>query len=253
MSKIKLIKNRDIPLNIPSFSCDDNVVGEHMNDHPLTQLLNCYGFTCFVGKPGQGKTSLSIALMTQKKPRIYRKTHHCMLIMMPTNSINSMKNNPFKVLPPENFYNELNDETITSVYNRIVDNRRNNKKTILYIDDCTADLKHSRYVEHKLKEIVYNRRHNMCNIIITSQSYVNLPLDIRKTLTSVFMFKPSKKEMELLFSELIESSKDKFMDIMRFAFNKSHNFLFVNITTQRMFCNWDEIILSNDDEENPEK
>ena len=76
MSKIKLIKNKEIPLSIPDFTCDSNVLGDHLNDHPLTSLLNCYGFTCVVGKPGQGKTSLAIALMTQKNPKIYRKTHN---------------------------------------------------------------------------------------------------------------------------------------------------------------------------------
>jgi len=123
-------------------------------------------------------------------------------------------------------------------------------KTLLFIDDMTADLKRSKFVETILKKIVYNRRHLKCNIIITSQSYVNLPLDIRKTITNLFMFKPSKKEMELLFTELVESRKEMFMDIMRYAYKDSHNFLFININSQRMFANWDELIIKeNDDEE----
>ena len=247
---IKLLKNKEIPLDIPDFSCDKNVLGEHLNSHPLTALLNCYGFTCIVGKPGQGKSSLAIAFMTQSKPKIFKKTHHKVLVMMPSNSINSMKKNPFAVLPPENFFNELNETTIQQVYSILEENTAKDLKTLLFIDDCTADLKRSKIVETTLKKIVYNRRHLKCNIIITSQSYVNLPLDIRKTITSVFMFKPSKKELEILFTELIESKKESFMDIMRFAFDKPHNFLFVNINSQRMFVNWNELIISEDEDEN---
>jgi DNA replication protein DnaC len=94
---IRIKKNEEIPLEIPHFNCDDNAVGDHLNDHPLTQLMNVYGFLCVIGRPGSGKTSLTISLMTQKKPKIYRKTHHHMIILMPHNSIGSLKNNPFKV------------------------------------------------------------------------------------------------------------------------------------------------------------
>ena len=114
---------------------------------------------------------------------------------MPQNSINSLKKNPFAVLPPENFFNELNEGTIQQVYNNLESNTSQGLKTLLFIDDCTADLKRSKFVETMLKRIIYNRRHLKCNIIITSQSYVNLPLDIRKCISSVFMFKPSKKEI----------------------------------------------------------
>ncbi len=204
-----------------------------------------------MGRPGSGKSSLAIAFMTQSKPKIYKKTHHKVLVMMPSNSINSMKKNPFAVLPPEKFFNELNETTIQQVYN-ILEDTAKDMKTLLFIDDCTADLKRSKIVETTLKKIVYNRRHLKCNIIVTSQSYVNLPLDIRKTITSVFMFKPSKKELEILFNELIESKKESFMDIMRFAYDDPHNFLFVNINSQRLFKNFDEIIITEDDDDENE-
>jgi len=246
---IKLKINKNIKLDIPQFNCDSNVLGDHLNEHPLTALLNCYAFTCIIGKPGQGKSSLAIALMTQKEPKIYKKTHHNMLIMMPQNSINSLKKNPFACLPPENFYNELNEDTIQDVYNKLESNTALDLKTLLFIDDMTADLKRSKFVETILKRIVFNRRHLKCNIIITSQSYVNMPLDIRKCITNIFMFKPSKKEMEVLFEELIEAKKKSFLDIMKYSFDTNHNFLFINITSQRMFRNFDEMIIDEEDDE----
>lgn len=249
MYKIRLLKNKDVSLDIPKFNCDNNVLGENLNDHPLTTLLNTYGFTVVIGKPAQGKTSLAIALICQNKPKIFRKTHHRVLVMMPQNSINSMKKNPFACLPSENFFNELNEGTIQQVYNILEENTAKDFKTLLFIDDMTASLKGSKFVETTLKKIVYNRRHLKTNIIITSQSYVNLPLDIRKCISNLFMFKPSKKEMEILFNELIESNKDKFMDIMRFTFDKVHNFLFVNINSQRLFKCFDELIFDNENDD----
>ena len=243
---ITLIKNKDIPLDIPKFLCDDSVVGDHMKEHSWTELLNNYGFLCCIGRPASGKTSLAIALITQKEPKIYRKTHHHIILMMPLNSIHSLKKNPFKCLPQENIYGELNQETITDVYNKIDKWSKDDEKTLVFIDDMTADLKS---VAITLKKIIYNRRHLKTNIIITGQSYVNLPLDCRKTITNLILFKPSKKEMEIIFDELIESKKDKFEDIMRYAYDEKHNFLFVNIPTQRIFKNFDELIIKNDGED----
>jgi hypothetical protein len=88
--KIRLEKNDDIKLDIPKFVCDENAVGEHLNAHPLLKLLNIFGMLCVVGRPQSGKTSFAISFITQKKPKIYRKTHHHVIIMMPTNSIRSL-------------------------------------------------------------------------------------------------------------------------------------------------------------------
>ena len=141
----------------------------HLNEHPLTQLLNCYGFLCLIGRPGQGKTSMAISLITQNNPKIYKKTHHHIIIMMPQNSINSFKNNPFEKL--EHIYGELNDVTIKTVYDNISDFSSNDEKTLLFIDDMTADLKKSKFVQDTLKKLIYNRRHLKLNLIITAQSY----------------------------------------------------------------------------------
>ena len=56
------------------------------------------------------------------------------------------------------------------------------------------------------------------------------------------------KEMELLFQELIENKKELFLDIMKIVYNDKHNFLFINVPTQSMFKNWDELIIKEDGE-----
>jgi len=249
---ISVVKNKKIKLDIPQFSCDENCVGEHLNEHGLLKLLNVYGFLCIIGRPGSGKTSLAISFITQKKPKIYVKTHHHVLICMPQVSINSLKINPFKKLPEENFYNDLTDISICDIYNKLEEYSKNDQKTILFIDDMTASLKASKYIQETLKKIIYNRRHLKCNIIITAQSYNNIPLDVRKNIQNLILFKPSKKEFECVFLELLENKKDICLDIMKMVYKKSHAFFFLNVPSQRMFSNWDEIVVHEDSDDESE-
>jgi hypothetical protein len=169
-----------------------------------------------------------------------------MIILMPANSIGSLKKNPFSVLPSENIYHELTDKSIHEIYNKIDGYSEKDEKTLLFIDDMTADLKRSKFIQETLKKLIYNRRHLKCNLIITAQSFTNIPLDIRKNIQNLILFKPSKKEMELVFAELFETKKDIFLDIMRMAFDEKHNFLFLNIPSQRLFKNFDEILIQDD-------
>ena len=111
----------------------------------------------------------------------------------------------------------------------------------------TADLKRSKFIQETLKKLIYNRRHLKCNLIITAQSFTNIPLDIRKNIQNLILFRPSKKEMELIFDELFETRKSIFQDIMRMSYDDKHNFLFLNIPSQRLFKNFDELIINEDD------
>jgi hypothetical protein len=98
-----------------------------------------------------------------------------------------------------------------------------------------------------LKRMIYNRRHLKLNIVMTAQVYPNIPLDIRKCITNLIMFKPPKMELEKVFEELIESKKESFEDIMKIVYDEPHNFLFVNVPSQKMFKNFDEIIIDDED------
>jgi hypothetical protein len=49
--------------------------------------------------------------------------------------------------------------------------------------------------------------------------------------------------MENIFNEQIEQFKDNFMNIMKNVYDKSHTFLYINTNSQRLFKNFDEIII----------
>jgi hypothetical protein len=167
---------------------------------------------------------------------------------MPKNSIASMAKNPFKSVKEEKHFEDLTDENIDKVFRETEGNSARNEKSLIYIDDMTASLKASYSIQETLKKIVFNRRHNKTNLIITAQSYINIPKDLRKTITNLILFRPSKTEFEDVFRELFESSKEHTQKIMKLAFLKPHSFLFLNVPTQRMFINWDEIIINEEGE-----
>ena len=49
--------------------------------------------------------------------------------------------------------------------------------------------------------------------------------------------------MENIYLEHVEQYKEDFMNIMKNVYNERHNFLYLNTNSQRLFKNWDEIIL----------
>jgi hypothetical protein len=52
--------------------------------------------------------------------------------------------------------------------------------------------------------------------------------------------------MQNLFEELIEQKKEYMLDIMKFAYDKPHQFLFINTDTGRTFKGFDEIVIDDD-------
>ena len=40
---------------------------------------------------------------------------------------------------------------------------------------------------------------------------------------------------------------DKINEIVKIVYDKPHNFLFINVDSQKMFKNWDELIFNEDE------
>ena len=94
---IEIKKNKELILDIPEFTCDNNPLGEHLNKYEILAHLNSFRFTAIIGKPGSGKTSLLISFLTGKgKKKVFRKVFDHIHLVMPKSSRESMKNNPFK-------------------------------------------------------------------------------------------------------------------------------------------------------------
>jgi len=248
-STIEIKKNKKLNLKVPTFTCDGSI-NDNLNNYDMLQNLNGFKFTILIGKPGSGKTSLMVAWLNGKgDKKIFRKVFDHVVVVMPSSSRASMKKNIFKNHPPEKLFDELDYHTVTSIENMLSNSSDEKETTLLILDDVGASLKNNE-IQKQLRKIIYNRRHMKVHIIMLLQSYVSIPREIRKLANSVIMFKPSKVEFEVLFEELFETKKEEAMKIMRVAFTKPHDYIFLNVDSQRIFKDYDELIIKNNNLDN---
>ena len=100
-------------------------------------------------------------------------------------------------------------------------------------------------IKKLLKEIVMNRRHKHVSIYFLVQTFFSIEKDIRKLFSNLFIFKVSKHELNTIYDELIERKKEYIDEIIKIIYNKPFNFMFINTDTQRIFKNFDELIIED--------
>lgn len=243
---LKIKHNKSIKLDIPEFTCD-KPLGPHLEKYDMLNQLNGFYFNCICGRPGSGKTSLLISLLTgKKKQKVFRKVFDNIVVVMPSTSRGSLKKNIFENHPEEKLFERLDLSTITSIHNTLQESSKEKEKTLLILDDVGSELK-MLDIQQKLRQIIYNRRHLKCTIMILVQSYMSMPLEIRKMLNNIFLYKPSKMEFEKLFEELFETKKQLAYDILKMAYQDKHDWLLLNVVNQRLFKKFDEIIIHEDE------
>ena len=113
------------------------------------------------------------------------------------------------------------------------------------MDDVQSALKDSE-IQKLLLHMVNNRRHSYASIWLLCQSYKTIPLMVRSALTNIFVFKISKKDMGEIFTEQVETDYDKFTNILANSFKKSHEFIFIDSASKKLFINFDEIIYNTE-------
>jgi AAA15 family ATPase/GTPase len=247
MASLELKKNKKLSLDIPEFNCDHNPLGEHLNKYEMLSHLNCFGFTGIIGKPGSGKTSLLVSFLTGKKDKkVFRKVFDHVVLVMPTSSRSSIKKNPFANHNPDKMYEDLDYDSISTIHSNLKLSSAENETTLLILDDIGATLKNTE-LQKLFRKIIYNRRHLKVHVFVLLQSYLSVPKEIRKIFTNLIMFKPSKVEFQNLFDELFETKKDLAIDIMNMTYDVPHQYLFLNIESQRLYKNFDEIIIHDKD------
>jgi GTPase SAR1 family protein len=233
---MKIQKNKAPKLKPCKMNCDTGL-HKKLDNYELSKFMNCHATNLFIGKPGSGKTSLVVSLFQSKN--VFYDVFHNIYLFQPSHSRASMEDDIFDSI--ENKYDELTYENLEEVMNQIKEEDPDYCNCIIF-DDQTAYLK-DKSIKKLLKELIYNRRHLRTSVFFLCQTYMSIEPDIRKLFSNLFIFRVSKKELEKIFEELVEESKDSVLPISKLVFREKYNFLFINTDSGRLFKNWDEIIL----------
>jgi shikimate kinase len=240
---IRIKENNKPDIQKIKFECDVEL-HKKLNDFPLTkEFMNKSNTTVFIGRQGSGKTSLMINIVK----RLYKKCFHYIYVFMPQTSRNSLANNIFdKYLPGEQIYEELNQETISDLYARLKENSASGYKSLVIYDDVQKALKNNS-VLLSLKNIIANQRHLGVVNLILLQNYMALDKSLREIISNIVLFKLNKTQTERIFLECVESARDKFEEIRNIVFDKPYTWMFINLSSQRIFKEWDEVIYEPED------
>jgi len=241
---MRIIKN-DLSenLEIPEFSCD-----KLLSENIPPPLPNQNFAMAITGRPQSGKTSLLIALLTNKKPyKCYKKVFHHVILFMPQSSMKSLKKNIFEKISDEQKFDELTLENLEMAYELVKMWREEGHQTLIIFDDMTSSLKINE-IQKRLKQMIFNMRHLKISLIFLSQSIIAIPPEIRRNLSHIITFKPAMKEWEIYCNEFLNmASRDREI-LYDFVFDKNHNFLFNDMKKGKLYKKFDEIVFESDEE-----
>ena len=97
-------------------------------------------------------------------------------------------------------------------------------------------------------ELMMNRRHMRISVIFLVQTFYSVSREMRRLFTNFFIFKVNKKALTEIFDEILEEqNKELINDVAKIVYDKPHSFLYINSDNGRIFKNWDEIIIKEDD------
>lgn len=236
---VELKENPEPNLKKPKFVVDGKLA-DKLDDYEITKLMNKHNFTLFLGKAGSGKSTLLVSLL--QTPTLFKKVFHTIILFCPPNSRASIKNDFWSVLPEEQIYDELTIENLQEAYETAEANASEGFRTLIVLDDVQKALKGE--CEKMLLHMVNNRRHASLSIWLACQTFKSIPRQVRQGLTDMFVFKINKNETQNIFDEILELPHEVFVDIQKILFKKPHDFFYINTATQRLFYNWDEVLIT---------
>ena len=218
----------------------DSVIHEKLERFPMVK--DCFStnhFTVIVGKMGQGKTSLAVSLIKKVMPKCYENIY----VVMPEASRRSIDNDIFgKNLPGDQLYDDLNDEVLDDLYAKINENCENGENSLLLIDDFQQRFKNPA-VSQGMEKLINKQRHLHLTCILLQQNFQKLPKPLRELACNIICFNIGKSQLEKIFEEVMQMTRDKYEQIIHFAFQETHDWICINLhKSKNIYKMFDQII-----------
>lgn len=229
--KIRVKKNDNLTVNKINMSCDNS------RPKKLDDALQWHFATLVSGGPGSGKSNLWMNLIT-KKGKFYWKMFDKIHIFSP--SLHTISKAIH--LPEEQLISDFNMELLQY----IIDNADPEHETLIIIDDFAAELKKN---IRPMLRVVWNRRHLKTSIIIVTQKYNAVPLELRTAMSSIISFNKNKRELDDIYNEHVHIERPLFESIVDMAFAKRHNFIYLKLDefeNDKYYINFDKVVIEDD-------
>jgi hypothetical protein len=244
--KINLLKdNDDLEIKKIEFVCD-NGLHEKLNKYEYTKSCNTHRFYYIVAPPASGKSNFTQNMF--KNPKIFKKVFNHIYYFSPSSS--SLKDDIFNKLPEYKRFTELNQENLDYVLNStsVLDK---DEKTMIVFDDVITAFKKDKDLLSNFQKMILNRRHigGGISLMVISQVYNLLPLQLRKAVTHLIILNPRMKEFNLMNEEYFNLDNKNIKKIKEYFFDKKYNFLTYLPDENVYFKNFDKVIIDEDDDD----
>lgn len=201
------------------------------NDGMINKMLPQHPFTCCLVAPrGSGKTTLIANLLLNSN--FYYRYFHKVYIFCPTRKMDSKWD--YIQIPDDQFFDEFDEQELQKIIDEQIANNEevdpDERRRILIIFDDLADEFQASRRRSPLTKLFFNGRHLYISVLLTSQTYKQIPLKCRKN-TSNFIIYPvsNKDEIEAIYKEQAgHLSKTAFKAIIDDATSETYNFLFID-------------------------
>ena len=225
------------------------------------------------GSGGSGKTNLLLNMFKSKS--CYRNKFHNIYYFCPSASFASLKNHPFD--KHDKVYHDLEVPILEQIFNELVSKRVDEKPkvekkkrkdqkargltdddetsddeeekekeveySVIIIDDFANSLKDND-IQRQLNKMLIKARHLCCSFIFTLQTYLYFPLNLRKQITYITMFKPKNiEEFNSIVRELLNYNKEDALLLYNYVFNAPYNHLDMDTVENRLYKNFNELLI----------
>jgi hypothetical protein len=199
------------------------------------------------GSGGSGKSSLLLSMFRSR--RLYRNKFNYIWYVCPFSSFLSVVDHPFE--KHDKVYHDLTADLLNEIYDRLNEIKEENDKnheqeySALIIDDFADALK-DKHIQRYLNRILIKARHLKVMIIIMVQAWKYFPLQLRRQVTNVTVFKPKNKdEWNVICKEMLMIKKDRWEEFHNFIFDKPYNHLDIDTKNGNIYKNFNLLEFKN--------
>jgi ABC-type transport system involved in cytochrome bd biosynthesis fused ATPase/permease subunit len=255
--KVKEVENKDLQIKKINMLCDQ-VIQDNKGRTVAKPLMNTSSFVIISGASGSGKTNLLISLLKSNKltkdksaKLSYRNCFDKILFVSPSSG--TIKDNPLEKIADDQKFEEINEDMFDMLDDISEDAVEDEKFNLLILDDVSSQLR-LRENEHRLNQIIKNRRHKNLTVWCVTHKVTDLSPKLRCNASQIYLFKPkTNKEIQSIQEEYMLMPKKDADLVMGAAFQTRYDFMMIDASLRespdfQFYRNFNLLVFEGDEE-----